>query len=663
MLLADKYARMEKKGGMAVDNQRMGAFIAGRRRTMQLTQAELADRLHVTRQAVSKWESGKSVPDTGTLLTMAELFGVSVETVLSGEEAVPSAVPVQKENSGAAASGEKYIFRPIPEVVHEQSRPVLRRKTGWLFFMPVLVLALLVVVLPLGRAFYYSMTAFNGLEAPHFVGLQNYAAVLQNPLTLPSALNTLWIFMIAGGLPLLLGWLFGRTAARLPLPVGILIGILFGAGSLSALTPSWLALLFSGDVTGLLNNLLLMRGIVTEPVGWLTVHSNAVQCLQLGLLCLAPAYLIFYTGGRCGRVRAAWHVGITAVPALLLANWAAPLFLIGFPSRDYTAHWLPSMIYDYGSVRFEIGTACALMLLTLLLYAAVVAAGHLLVWAVSRLFRACGAPAAAGHPVRAVHWCGGIAGLACGVLLLFPAYILINYAVKPAEELFLFPPVLLTSRPVGENFTALFSSMAVRLSFARIPLYLLYALAVYLLTALPAAIGAAFVPGRSKRIVMAIWLLGMAAAPLLGYGGYWNFNLFVDAVLPVALLRCMTSPLLPLSVLLTVWILRRSMMGCRDFADWRRKTKRVVLTGAAVLAVGLGTALSLLYIGADPMLYSSDVQFPLGILQVPGMRMGVLSAGHLLLYAAGVVLVTALVMTLLSGRMERHLAEAVSERQ
>ena len=78
--------------------------------------------------------------------------------------------------------------------------------------------------------------------------------------------------------------------------------------------------------------------------------------------------------------------------------------------------------------------------------------------------------------------------------------------------------------------------MAVRLSFARIPLYLLYALAVYLLTALPAAIGAAFVPGRSKRIVMAIWLLGMAAAPLLGYGGYWNFNLFVDAVLPVALL-------------------------------------------------------------------------------------------------------------------------------
>lgn len=642
-----------------MDNEKMGAFIAGRRKALQLTQAELASRLHVTRQAVSKWESGRSVPDTGTLLAMAELFGVPVETILSGEEAVPPAAPAQAqagEPDGTAA--ERYIFLPPPAVqVYRQGHPVFRQKLGWLFFLPALVLALLVVLIPLGRTAYYSMTNFNMLESPHFVGMQNYAAVLGDPLTMHAVMNTLWILVIAGGIPLLLGWLFGSAAARLPLPVGVIIGVLFGAGSLSALTPSWLALLFSGDVTGLLNNLLLMRGIVTEPIPWLTVHGNAVQCLQLGLLCLAPAYLIFYIGGRCGRMRAAWHVGVTAVPALLLANWAAPLSLTGFPSSNYTAHWLPSMIYDYGSVRFEIGAACVLMLLTLLLCAAVVAVGHLLVWAVSQLTRAGGAPAAVKRPARAAHWCGGIAGLVCGVLLLFPAYILINYAVKPAEELFLFPPVLLTSRPVGENFTALFSSMAVRLSFARIPLYLLYALAVYLLTALPAAIGAAFLPERGKRIAVSGWLIGMATAPLLGYGSLWNFSSFMDAVLPVSLLRCMTSPLLPLSMLLTVWILRQSTAGCRDFADWRRKTKRVVLTGAAVLAVGLGTALSLLYIGADPMLYSSDVQFPLGILQVSGMRIGVLSAGHLLLYAAGIVLVTALVMTLLADRMGRRPVE------
>ncbi len=642
-----------------MDNEKMGAFIAGRRKALQLTQAELASRLHVTRQAVSKWESGRSVPDTGTLLAMAELFGVPVEAILSGEGAVPTAAPAQTqagEPDGTAA--ERYVFLPPPAVqVYRQGHPVFRQKLGWLFFLPALVLALLVVLIPLGRTAYYSMTNFNMLESPHFVGMQNYAAVLGDPLTMHAVMNTLWILVIAGGIPLLLGWLFGSAAARLPLPVGVIIGVLFGAGSLSALTPSWLALLFSGDVTGLLNNLLLMRGIVTEPIPWLTVHGNAVQCLQLGLLCLAPAYLIFYIGGRCGRMRAAWHVGVTAVPALLLANWMASASLVGYPSFEYRANWLPAMIFDYGSVRFEAGVACALILICLLLMAVVVTAGHLLVWAGACLLRLCRPEAPSCRRARAAHWCGGIAGLVCGVLLLFPAYILINYAVKPAEELFLFPPVLLTSRPVGENFTALFSSMAVRLSFARIPLYLLYALAVYLLTALPAAIGAAFLPERGKRIAVSGWLIGMATAPLLGYGSLWNFSSFMDAVLPVSLLRCMTSPLLPLSMLLTVWILRQSTAGCRDFADWRRKTKRVVLTGAAVLAVGLGTALSLLYIGADPMLYSSDVQFPLGILQVSGMRIGVLSAGHLLLYAAGIVLVILVALTLLTDRMGRRPVE------
>ena len=649
-----------------MDNEKMGAFIAGRRKALQLTQAELAGRLHVTRQAVSKWESGRSVPDTGTLLAMAELFGVPVETILSGEEAVPTASPAQMqagEPDGTAA--ERYVFLPPPAVqVYRQGHPVLRQKPGWLFFLPALVLVLLVVLLPLSRTVFYSMTNYNMLESPHFVGMQNYAAVLGDPLTMHAVMNTLWILVVAGGIPLLLGWLFGSAAARLPLPVGVFIGVLFGAGSLSALTPSWLALLFSGDSYGLLNSLLLQCKIVTQPIPWLTVHGNAVQCLQLGLLCLAPAYLIFYIGGRCGRMRAAWHVGVTAVPALLLANWAAPLSLTGLPSSNYTAHWLPSMIYDYGSVRFEIGAACVLMLLCLLLCAAVVAVGHLLVWAVwavSRLTRAGGAPAAAKRSARAAHWCGGIAGLVCGVLLLFPMYVLVNYAVKPIQEMFIFPPTLLTSRPTGENFSILLSSMPVQQSFARIPLYLLCALAVYLVAVLPTAIGAAFLAERGKRIAVSGWLIGMATAPLLGYGSLWNFSSFMDAVLPVSLLRCMTSPLLPLSMLLTVWILRQSTVGYQDFAAWRGKTKRVVLTAAAVLAVGLGLGLALLYATGDTMLYNSNKRFLLDILGTMASespsRNGILSAGQLLLHAAGFVLAILVMLTLLADRMGRRPVE------
>ncbi len=54
------------------------------RKAVPLTQEELAEKLNVTRQTVSKWESGLSEPDADTLLLMSEIFGVSVDELLRG---------------------------------------------------------------------------------------------------------------------------------------------------------------------------------------------------------------------------------------------------------------------------------------------------------------------------------------------------------------------------------------------------------------------------------------------------------------------------------------------------------------------------------------------------------------------------------------------------
>lgn len=51
-----------------------------------LNQEQLADQLHVTRQAVSNWETGKTQPDIETLTQIAEYFGVSVERLIYGKE-------------------------------------------------------------------------------------------------------------------------------------------------------------------------------------------------------------------------------------------------------------------------------------------------------------------------------------------------------------------------------------------------------------------------------------------------------------------------------------------------------------------------------------------------------------------------------------------------
>ncbi len=57
-------------------------IIAQFRKKMGLSQNELAEKLFVTRQAVSRWEHGDTIPDTNTLKQLSMLFGVSVNTLL-----------------------------------------------------------------------------------------------------------------------------------------------------------------------------------------------------------------------------------------------------------------------------------------------------------------------------------------------------------------------------------------------------------------------------------------------------------------------------------------------------------------------------------------------------------------------------------------------------
>ena len=52
------------------------------RRASGMSQEELAEKLGVSRQAVSKWESGASDPSTANLIAIAKLYGVSAEEIL-----------------------------------------------------------------------------------------------------------------------------------------------------------------------------------------------------------------------------------------------------------------------------------------------------------------------------------------------------------------------------------------------------------------------------------------------------------------------------------------------------------------------------------------------------------------------------------------------------
>jgi|GEM_PF-5788342 len=72
-----------------MDKTQLGAFVAENRKALGLTQRELADRLHVTDKAVSKWERGLSYPDVTLLEPLADVLGLDVAALISGGDGQP----------------------------------------------------------------------------------------------------------------------------------------------------------------------------------------------------------------------------------------------------------------------------------------------------------------------------------------------------------------------------------------------------------------------------------------------------------------------------------------------------------------------------------------------------------------------------------------------
>lgn len=73
------------------------------RKAAGYSQEEVAERLEVSRQAVSKWESAQGNPEVENIIKLAEMFHVSTDFILLGREREAAAVPPQKTGLGKEA--------------------------------------------------------------------------------------------------------------------------------------------------------------------------------------------------------------------------------------------------------------------------------------------------------------------------------------------------------------------------------------------------------------------------------------------------------------------------------------------------------------------------------------------------------------------------------
>ena len=130
------------------------------RKEKGLSQEALAEALDVSRQSVSKWESGASLPDTDKIIAMSELFGVTTDYLLKEDppmefEDVESAEESVEPTEIITVQPETSDYPPAPK----------KKKTAAKIVALVLVFA--VIVGGLSAAFHYggikeAWWAFNG---------------------------------------------------------------------------------------------------------------------------------------------------------------------------------------------------------------------------------------------------------------------------------------------------------------------------------------------------------------------------------------------------------------------------------------------------------------------------------------------------------------------
>lgn len=69
-----------------MDPIKTGQLISKKRKELNITQKNLASKLHITDKAISKWERGLSFPDISMLIPLSEVLNISLYDLLKGEE-------------------------------------------------------------------------------------------------------------------------------------------------------------------------------------------------------------------------------------------------------------------------------------------------------------------------------------------------------------------------------------------------------------------------------------------------------------------------------------------------------------------------------------------------------------------------------------------------
>jgi multiple sugar transport system permease protein len=266
---------------------------------------------------------------------------------------------------------------------------IKRNKKSYLFVAPYMLMFFCFTALPVIISIYLSFTSFNVLEAPVFIGIENYARLfLSDRIFMDAIGNTFIMAVIIGPIGYIICLFLAWMINELPKLWRTILTLIFYAPSLSGNIYFIFQYLFSNDSQGYINALLIRYGIIQTPILWFQ-DEKYMMVLIVGIALwtsVGTTFLSFIAGlqgipdylyeaasidGVKNRWQELWYVTLPSMKPQLMFGAVMSITgafgvgsivtaLCGLPSTNYAAHTIFNHLEDYGGVRFEMGYASAI---------------------------------------------------------------------------------------------------------------------------------------------------------------------------------------------------------------------------------------------------------------------------------------------------------------
>ena len=266
---------------------------------------------------------------------------------------------------------------------------IKRNKAAYLMVAPFMIIFTCFTILPVVLSAVLSLTNFNLLQIPDFVGADNYIRLFMNDdIFIIACQNTLIFAAIVGPVSYIMSFLVAWFINELSPKIRAVVTLIFYAPSISGNAYLIWKTLFSSDRYGWANAMLLEMGMIDTEIAF---FENADYVMPLCIIValwtsLGTSFLAFIAGlqgidkaqfeaGAVDGVRNRWqelyYITLPNMKDQLMFGAIMSITgsfgfgavvdaLCGFPSVDYAAHTIVHHLNDYGGSRFETGYASAI---------------------------------------------------------------------------------------------------------------------------------------------------------------------------------------------------------------------------------------------------------------------------------------------------------------